>query len=304
MFKLQPAGAQTDPHDAIAAQLRDLAPRINHETSQTKEMYASTEASQPEGVSLSQAAPVNNNVDALLKTIPRARSNRGILKVLLALCAGVAATTAWHSYGEETKQKLSRLIPQLLMEAPAFVQGATADEPQDTAARAAAPEPTAEEPAQKAATVTPEPSTPSVDPVTTSTQAPPTLAAPSAETAQLLEAMARDIAALKHAVDELKTNEQQLRRETAMAAERESHPKPAQHQAKPALPQRQRASTPPAIPYSPSSSPPPATTRQMHPQGPIQRDAYVPSQAPVSAAARVLPQPGDDSSPRPPMPVQ
>lgn len=304
MQQTRNSGAQTDPHDAIVAQLRDLAPRINHEPSHTKETHPTTEASQPVSESLSQAAPVNNSVDTLLKTIPRSRSNRGILKILLAICAGVAATTAWHSYGEETKQKLSHLIPQLLMEAPAFIQGATADKPQDTAAaQAAAPEPTAEEPAQRAATVTPEPSTPSADPVTTPTQAPPTLAALPAETAQLLETMASDIAALKHAVDELRTNEQQLRRETAMAAEREPHQKPAQHRAKSTLPQRQRTSAPPAIPYNSSLSPPPSTTRQIHPQGPVQRDAYIPPQAPAPAA-RPLPQPDDDSSPRPPMPVR
>jgi uncharacterized phage infection (PIP) family protein YhgE len=304
-FRLQPAGVQADPHDAIAAQLRDLAPRIKNEPSQTKGTSPSTETSQPVGESSFQAAPPNDNADALLKTIPRARSRRGILKVLLAISVGVAVTTAWHSYGEEAKQTLSRLVPQLLTAAPASIQDATADKPQDTAAQAAAAEPTAEaEPAQKAVTAAPEPPAPSTDPVTTSTQAPPTQAALPAETAQLLETMASDIAALKHAVDELRASEQQLRRETAMIAEREPHPKPVQRRGKSAPPRRQPAS-PQAIPYN-SPAPPPslprATERQIHPQESIQRDAYIPSQAPVPA--RLPPQPGDDSTPRPPMPLR
>jgi hypothetical protein len=305
LFRLQPAGAPADPHDAIVAQLRDLAPRIKNEPSQTGETSPSTETSQPVGKSSFEAAPPNDNADAL-KTIPRAQSRRGVLKVLLAICVGVAATTAWHSYGEEAKQTLSRLVPQLLTAAPASIRDATADKPQDTAAQAAAPEPTAEaEPAQKAATAAPESPTPSTDPVTTSTQAPPAQAALPTETAQLLETMASDIAALKHAIDELRTSEQQLRRETAMIAEREPHPKPVQHRGKSAPPRRQPASPQAAIPYN-SPAPPPslprATERQMHPQESIQRDAYIPSQAPVPA--RLPPQPGDDSTPRPPMPLQ
>lgn len=300
LFRLQPAGGQADPHDAIVAQLRDLAPRIKQDPPRPDETSASTEAPQPIGEPSFQAAQPNNDADALLKTTTRAPSHRGILKVLLAVCAGVAATTAWHSYGEQAKQNLSRLLPQLLMEAPAFLQSATADGAQDTAAQAAAPEPTSEaEPAQKVTTA-PAPSTPPADPVTTSAQAPPIQAALPAETAQSLDTMANDIAALKQAVDELRTSQQQLRRETAAAAEREAHPKPAQHQAKPAPPRRQRTSAQAAIPYNPPPAPPPATGR--HPQGAIQRDAYIPPQAPV--APRLPPQPGDDSAPRPPMPLR
>jgi len=309
LFRSQPAGSQADPHDAIAAQLRDLA-RITHDPSQNKETSLSTETSQPIGESLSQVAPSNDNAGAdahvnAIPTIPRARSHRGILKVLLAICAGIAATTAWHSYGEEAKQRLSRLmpLPQILMETFASQQGANLTEAQDTAAQTAVPEPIAEaEPAQKAATVAPQPSTPSTDPVATPTQAPPVQAALPAETARSLEAMASDIAALKQSVEELKASQQQLRRESAAAAEREAHPKPVQHRATPVPPRRQRTSPQAAVPYNPPVPPPPTTARQIHPQGPIQREAYIPSQAPEQA--RLPPQPGDDSAPRPPMPLR
>ncbi|ABE61886.1 conserved hypothetical protein [Nitrobacter hamburgensis X14] len=305
LFRSRPAGSQADPHDAIVAQLRDLAPRIAHDPSENKETSPSTETSQPIDESLLQVAPSNDNADAHVNTMPRARSHRGIFKVLLAICAGIAATTAWHSYGEEAKQRLSRLmpLPQILMETFASPQGANLTEAQDTAAQAAMPQPTAEaEPAQDAATVAPQPLTPSTDPVTAPTQPPPAQAALPAETAQSLEAMANDIAALKQAVEELKASQQQLHREIATAAEREAHPKPVQHRATPVPPRRQRTSPQAAVPHSPSVPPPPATERRIHPQGPIQHDAYIPAQPPGSA--RLPPQPGDNSAPRPPMPLQ
>jgi hypothetical protein len=309
LFRSQPAGPQADPHDAIAAQLRDLAPRItrdpqieaNLEPSQVEETSLSTAPSLPASEPSFHPAPSNDNVDALLKDIPRARSYRGVLTVLSAICIGVAASVAWHSYGEEAKQRLSSLIPHLSMEAPASTQGVNAVEAQETATQAAAPQPNAEaEPAQETATAA-QPSTPSTDPITPPTQAAPTQAALPAEIARSLEANASEIAALKSAVEDLKASQQQLRREIAAAAEREAHPKPpVQHRAKSVPPRPQRPS-PQAATYSPplpSPSPPPATESRIPPQ----RDAYIPSQAPVPA--RLPAQPGDDSAPRPPLPVR
>lgn len=309
LFRSQPAGPQADPHDAIAAQLRNLAPRIthdpqieaNHEPSQAEETSLSTAPSLPASEPSFHPAPLNDNVDVLLKDIPRARSYRGVLTVLSAICIGVAASVAWHSYGEEAKQRLSSFIPHLSVEAPAPTQGVNAVEAQDTATQAAAPQPNAEaEPAQETATAA-QPSTPSTDPVTSPTQAASTQAALPAEIAQSLEANASEIAALKSAVEDLKASQQQLRREIATAAEREAHPKPpVQHRAKSVPPRPQRPS-PQAATYNPplpSPSPPPATESRIPPQ----RDAYIPSQAPVPA--RLPAQPGDDSAPRPPLPVR
>ena len=307
LFRSQPAGPQADPHDAIVAQLRDLAPRIkhepqiegNHEPSQVEETSPSTVPLLPTGEPLFHPAPSNDNAAALRDPSRRSRSRRGILTVVLAICAGVAASTAWRSYGEEAKQRLSDLIPQLTIWAPASTQNVNAVEGQDTATQAAAPQPAAEaEPAQEPA-ATSQPPTASTDAVTP-TQAPSTQAALPAEIAQSLEAMASEIAALKSTVEDLKTSQEQLRREIATAAEREAHPKPVQHRAKPVPPRPQRPSPQAATsnPPLPSRSPPQATERQIHPQ----RDAYIPSQAP--APARLPPQPGDDSAPRPPMPLR
>jgi hypothetical protein len=285
-----------------------LAPRIphdrqvNHEPSPVEETSAlaapSLSASEPSF----HPAPSNDNVDVLLKDVPRARSYRGVLTVLLAICIGIAASVAWHSYGEEAKQRLSSLMPQLSMEAPAPSQNVNTVEAQDTVAQAAAPQPTGEaEPAQETATAA-QPSTPSPDPVTPPAQAAPIQAALPAEIAQSLETTANEIAALKSAVEDLKASQQQLRREIATVAEREAHPKPpVQHRAKSVPPRPQRPSPQAAVlhnPPLPSPSPPPSIESRTPPQ----HDAYIPSQA--SVPARLPPQPGDDSAPRPPLPLR
>lgn len=323
LFRSQPAGSQADPHDAIAAQLRDLAPRTarrdpshiedRHEPSrledQLEEMSRSMEPFLPIGEPLFQAAPSNDNATALRNPVSRARSRLGIVTVLLAICIGLAAATAWHSYGEQARQSLAQLVPQLLSETPTSPQNANTVEAEDTgAAQAAMPQPqtTAEaneaNPTQEAATIGPEPPPPSTDSITTPAQAPPVQAALPAEIAQSLETMANDIAALKSAVEDLKAGQQQLRREIAATAERETHPKPVQQRAKPAPPQRHRTSPQAAVsPSPPLPSPPPPQAAERQPPPP-QRDAYIASQAPVPA--RLPPRPGDDSAPRPPMPLR
>lgn len=306
LFRSQPAGSQADPHEAIVAQLRDLAPRIKQEPFQLEETPLSTESFLPMGEPSFQAAPSNDNAAALQDAIPRARSRRGVVTVLLAICIGIGGAAAWHSYGEQAKQGLAQLVPQLLMEAPAPPQNAHAAEAEDTAATQAAmpqPQPTAEAaPPPEAATIGPEAPPPPTDFITTAPQAPPAQAALPAELAQSLETMANDIAALKSAIEDLKAGQQQLRREIAAAAEREAHPKPAPQRAKPASSQRQRTSPQAAVPPPPSrpSPPPPEATERQLP--PPQRDAYIASQAPVPA--RLPPRPGDDNAPRPPMPLR
>jgi hypothetical protein len=298
------AGSQTDPHDAIVAQLRELAPRIKN-TQQVEEAALPTSPTPP-SIEESQvpAAPSNDNADAFQGVIPRGRSYRGIIfAVLLAVCAGVAATMAWQFYQEEVTQSLSRLTSHFLMQNPPA-------ETQDTAAQVAPPRPTAQaEPAQEAAPLVTEGSTPSTDPSPdpTQAQAPPVQAALPAETAQTLKTMESDIAALKQAVDELRASEQQLRREAAKAAERETHPKAAQHPAKPAASRRQSTSPRASIPSRPPQVPaqPSAPEGGIHRQEPIQRDAYIPTiPAQAPAPSRLPPQPGDDSAPRPPMPLR
>jgi hypothetical protein len=302
-FKLQHADSQIDdPHDVIVAQLRDLAPRLAHDPSELNVMPpASPEpASEPP----LRTMPLNDNTGDIRNPEVRARSHRGV--VLLIVCTGIAAAAAWHSYGDEAKQRLSSLLPPFLAGAPALTQNATAPEPQDAASQIAAPQPVADAtPAQTAAA----PVTPS-EPVTAAStpamETPSTQSAVPAELAQSIETMTREIASLKQTVEQLQAGQQQLGRDGAKITEQEARRKLAVQTPKPAQPPRQqRALTPGAPPRTLGTlapySPPPATSQgQTYPQGAAQREAYVPPSAP----AQLPPQPGDTSVPRPPMPLR
>jgi hypothetical protein len=55
-------------------------------------------------------------IESRLKPIERAikrRRSRGIVRYLVAICIGVAATLAWQSYGETTKQIIATEAPEL-----------------------------------------------------------------------------------------------------------------------------------------------------------------------------------------------
>ncbi|MGL5165703.1 MAG: hypothetical protein ACRC9K_07430 [Afipia sp.] len=296
-FKLQHADSQTDdPHDVIVAQLRDLAPRLAHDPSEIGVTPAASlePASEP---SL-RAAPLNDNSGDIRNLTPRARSGRGVM--LLIVCAGIAATVAWHSYGEEAKQRLSHLVPQLFPGAPAPTQSANAADPQS-----AAPQPATDPaPAQEAAAAPATPTQPATAPAAAEASSTQTTLPP--EAAQSIETMAREIASLKQTVEQLQAGQQQLGRDVAKVTEHEARRKLTAQAAKPTPPPRpQRALTPGAPPRTLGTlapySPPPATSQgQTYPQGAAQRDAYIPPPAPT----QLPPQPGDTSAPRPPMPLR
>lgn len=301
-FKLQHADSQIDdPHDVIVAQLRDLAPRLAHDPSE----FNVTPAASPEPASEPpfRTIPLNDNTGDIHNPEARARSHRGV--VLLIVCTGIAVAAAWHSYGDEAKQRLSSFVPPFLAGSPAPTQNAIAPEPQDAASQIAAPQPAADAaPAQAAAApVTPsEPATAASTPVR---ETPPTLTAVPAELAQSIEAMTREIASLKQTVEQLQAGQQQLGRDLAKVTEQEARRKLAVQTQKPAQsPRQQRALTPGAPPRTLGTLapyPPPATSQgQTYPQGAVQREAYVPPPAP----AQLPPQPGDTSVPRPPMPLR
>lgn len=297
-FRLQHADTQIDdPHDVIVAQLRDLAPRIAHNP---PEFNTTPAASSPEPASEPEprAAPLNDNIGDIRDLTPRTRSGRGV--VLLIVCIGIAATAAWHSYGEEAKQRLSHLVPLFLAGAPASTQNANAAEPQDATLQITAPQPAAETAPMQEAAAPAQPATPTAE-------TPPAQAAMPPEVARSIETMANEIASLKQTVEQLKTGQQQLSGDIAKVTEHEARRKLAAQAAKPAPPPRpQRALTPGAPPrtlgaLAPNSPPPAAYSQgQAYPQNAAQREAYIPPPAP----AQLPPQPGDTSAPRPPMPLR
>ena len=304
-----------DPHDAIAAQLRDLAPRRAQDSSESNVTPAAPEPNvtpaaspQPASEPALRAAPLNDNIGDIRIPAPRARSGRGVV-VLLAVCAGVAATMAWHSYGDEAKQRLSSLVPQLFAQAPAPTQSANAAEPQDAASQTVAPQAVADPaPAQEssaAASATPAPASAVPAPATPAAETPPTQAALPPEVTQSIETMAREIASLKQTVEQLQAGQQQLSRDIAKANEHGTRHKVAEQASKPAPRPRPRHTSAPAAasrtvaPYSP---PPVYSQSQPYQPRAVQHDAYIPPPAP--APRQLPPQPGDSSAPRPPMPLQ
>lgn len=308
-----------DPHDAIAAQLRALS--TSHANASSGPDVTPTASSEPAAEPPLSATPLNDNTGDMRIPTSRARSGRRV--VVLAICAGVAATMAWHVYGDQAKQKFSSLMPQFLANTPTPTQSANAAEPQDVTSQTAAPQTAASQPAADApapasapvpaqensstASVTPTPAAPV--PATPAAEPPPTQAALPPEVTQSLETMAQEIASLKQTVEQLRAGQQQLSNDIAKVSEQATHHKLAEQTPKPVSRPRPRHSSPPAAAsrspvisrtYAPAPPPQPQTQRQIYPQVPAQREAYIPPPAPT----RLPPPPGDSSVPRPPMPLQ
>lgn len=302
-LELQHADPHADPHDSIAAQLRDLAPRLAHDPSEfsvapvTRDTPAASQipASEP---SL-RVAPLNDNAGDIRNPIPRVRSGRIVARVLLIACAGAATMIAWHFYGAEAKRGFSHLAPQFLSSVLTSTQSTHAAKPPDAASQAPAPQPAVDQAlAQDAPTEAP--ATPTQSATTAATPAvasPPAQATIPPELAQSIELMAREIASMKQTVEQLQAGQQQLIRD--VAADHETRRKLTAQPSKPRP--SLRPSTPAAIQrtLTPSSPPQANPQRQIYPQA-AQRDVYSPPPAP----AQLPPQPNDASAPRPPMPLR
>jgi hypothetical protein len=135
---------------------------------------------------------------------------RGFVGLLLAACIGVAAF-AWQSYGDAAKPIIAKWAPQLTSSLPLENPGPPAQ-----------PSP----PAVQASAATAAPPQPAPLAQTAAEGVAPTAAAPSPESAQLLQSMARDLATvgqeieqLKASIEQLKTNQEQMTRDNARAAE-------------------------------------------------------------------------------------
>ncbi|MBN8962629.1 MAG: hypothetical protein J0H71_15965 [Rhizobiales bacterium] len=300
---------QADPHDAIAAQLRALS------TSHASDPPGSdvTPAASPEPASEPplRATPLNDNTGDMRILRSRARSGRKV--VFLAICAGIAATMAWHAYGDQAKQKFSSLLPQLFANAPAPTQSANAAEPPVATSQVTASQPATETPApalaQENSNVTSEAPAPAAPtPAAPVAEPAPTQAALPPEVAQSLDTMVQEIASLKQTVEQLRASQQQLSNDVAKLSEQAARHKLTEQPKPASRPRPRHSSTPaaasrtPAASHTLASTPPPQSPsqRQISPQAPAQREAYIPPPAP----ARLPPPPGDSSVPRPPMPLQ
>jgi hypothetical protein len=190
---------------------------------------------------------------------------RRSVTALLVMLLGVVATLAWHARGHEAREIAARWAPNL---APASWLPRRDAEPSSQP-----PVPTAEATVQA-----PQPEAQSAP---APRQASPETAAPATSEVRL-QAMARDLATVQQAVDELKGNQEQLARNLAKLNEQEARRKPPAASPRPTSTLARKPA--PALP-------PPQAIVQSHPA------------SPPPAAAPTAVQPQLSSAPRPPAPL-
>jgi hypothetical protein len=239
------------------------------------------------------------------------RATRAVIRFLIAVCVGIAGSLAWQSYGGVAREMIANRVPQLAWissrpvtsqaPGPAAATGQAASAP---AFEASAPQPAAAQaaPMAQAATDTPPAAAAQALPVAQAApeQTAATTAAPAAPAARSpdqpqLDAVARDIGALRQSVEQLATRQEQMSRDMAklQAVEMSRHRTSASpaHVAA-AAPARRPPMPPQAAPQVSSALPSPPPTAS----GPPQHAGPPPPAAPPPPAT--APQPL-----RPPMPV-
>jgi hypothetical protein len=223
------------------------------------------------------------------------RAVRAFIGFVLAVCIGVAGVV-WQAYGDAAKQMMARWTPQLV---------ATSSPPLENAGLSEQPSPPAVQ-ANAAGAAPPQPA-PLAQPASEGVT--PTAAATSAEAAQLLQSMARDLVAVRQEIDQLKASQDQLSRDIAKASQpdvaKASQPKP--YEAKPYETKPYEARAYDAKAYAarasehnlrPKISAPPQRTAA----APARRPMPPPYPPPQTAAAPLLPQTAAPYVPRPPDP--
>jgi uncharacterized membrane protein YccC len=132
---------------------------------------------------------------------------RGLIGLVLAACIFAAAFVSRSSYGDAAKLIIARWAPQLILTSsrPMEEPGPAAAQPSPSAVQVAAAEPMAPQPTPSAQTA-PQEVVPAPAPV------PP-------ELAQLLQTMARDLANVEQAIEQLKTSQEQMASDNAKATE-------------------------------------------------------------------------------------
>jgi len=294
-----------DPHDILVV-APDVA-RVVPAEDQISELLHEAAAryrsdSQPRAGADFPAGPMVRPVDttfrpAVVNDVPGKggsmvrRALRACIALLLATCIGIAAV-AWRSYGDTAIKQVVKLTTQLAL--------ISWPEKPGSAAQPAAP-------AVQADTANAEPAQPVAPAQSTAESVPPTAAAPSPDSAKLLQSMTRDLASLgqeveqlKASIEQLRASQQQMSRDVAKASEIKASeqnlrprisalpPRPAAARARKPLPSYppQQASTAPVLPEA--AAPYMARQPELQPQAPVQS----------------LSDPELSSVPRPPMPVR
>jgi hypothetical protein len=307
-----------DPHDVIvvAPDVAMVAPteedlsrlaRLAQDSARRSETRESRR--EPEVSAAATVPPVDTTFRAAAVNMPgkRRSSARRALRAFTAflLAAGIAgAAIAWQSFGYAARQIVGKWAPQFAMTSP------LPEEEAGVSAQPGAPS-LAANGANAASQITPAAQT-------SSQGVAPGAAAPSSESSQLLQSMARDLASmgqeidqLKASIEQVKAGQQQMFRDMAKSSElksselKPSEVKPPEQNPRPRISAPPpRWATAPAHRRMPSYPPPQAAA---YPSLPQASPSYVPRQPEPSPATPASP-PQDQRElstvPRPPMPVQ
>ena len=291
---------QVAPSDAEITDLLRAAARHHSEAGPRATSDSSGALSVPAVDTTFRATAVNDDVPARKSSFGR-RAMRAIAALLLTLGIGAAALS-WQTFGYAAKKALFSWAPKWAIAAslPLEKLGLASEStpPEDPAT--ATPAPTA------ASDQTPSDSG-------TPGNAVATTAAPTSDTVQQLQSMARDLAnanqqveTLKASIAELKASQQQMARDLAKVSEQAAKaklaattPHPPAHKPAPVY-----SST---ATYSPAATPaPPPAYRPVSSSYPATQAAAAPAGQPYvpPPPVQLQPEPGLASAPRPPMPVQ
>jgi hypothetical protein len=152
---------------------------------------------------------LNNDPSPIDRPSPKRRTSHRLARFLMVACVGAAATLAWQSYGGTAEQMIANSAPQLswLLSSPPVMNPPSgreiaAEQPSPPAVQASAPQaPSAQADADA-----------SKAPEAAASTAP---TAPSPELLQQLETMTHDLAAVRQSVEQLAAGQEQMAREIA-----------------------------------------------------------------------------------------
>jgi hypothetical protein len=198
---------------------------------------------------------------------PTSKWAKSAVMLIFAVCSAAAAAV-WQHHGDAAKQMIASWAPTFaLSSSPPTENTGGAGQAEPPAVQAAAADPTS-----------PQPAAPAQPPQGVA----PAAAAPSPDTAQLVQSMGRDLAAMGQQIEQLKASIAELRAAQQVAARDVA--KPAEVRTSVANPRPRMSAPPPRSAAAPARRPMPA---------------YTPAQA---AAPAPLPQPMPQASPYPAAP--
>jgi hypothetical protein len=199
---------QSDPQRVLIARVDEELARTREQIAQADEQLSKLMRDAARNPSDHPQSHTNTVRPAVRRNLPSpgGRAMRGFIGLLLAACIGVAAIVWQSSYGDAAKRIIATWVPQL---------ASTSSQPFENPALSARPiSPTA--PVVAAQTASPE-----AAPLgrTASQDVAPTAAPVSTELAQLLQTMARDLAAVEQGIEQLKASQEQMASENAKTVE-------------------------------------------------------------------------------------